>query len=37
MIYSFERKNGITITNAFQKMLDQAKCKPNKMWIDKGS
>ena len=24
MIYSFERKNGITITNAFQ------NCKPNK-------
>ena len=25
------------ITNAFQKMLDKLTCKPNKIWVDKGS
>ena len=30
-------KEGITITNAFQKILDQSNCKPNKIWVDKGS
>ena len=28
---------GVTITNAFQKILDQPKRKPNKVWADKGS
>ena len=27
----------ITITNAFQKMLVELNCKPNKIWLDKGS
>ena len=27
----------ITITNAFQKLLDESNCKPNKIWVDKGS
>ena len=30
-------KRGITITNAFQKMLDESNWKPNKIWVDKGS
>ena len=30
-------KRGITITNAFQKILDESNHKPNKIWIDKGS
>ena len=30
-------KKGIAITNAFQKVLDESKCKPNKIWLDKGS
>ena len=30
-------KEGITITNAFQKVLDESKRKPNKIWVDKGS
>ena len=30
-------KKGITITNAFQKMLDESGRKTNKMWVDKGS
>ena len=29
-------KNGITITNAFQKILDKSNHKPNKIWVDKG-
>ena len=30
-------KIGITITHAFQKILDESNCKPNKIWVDKGS
>ena len=30
-------KKGITITNAFQKFLDELKRKPNKIWVNKGS
>ena len=30
-------KKGITISNAFQKILDESNQKPNKMWIDKVS
>ena len=30
-------KKGITITNAFQKILDESNCKPSKIWVDKGS
>ena len=30
-------KKGVTITNAFQKILDKSGCKPNKIWVDKGS
>ena len=30
-------KKGITITNAFQKILKESNCKPNKIWVDKGS
>ena len=37
MGYSFKRQKRITITNAFQKMLKESNCKPNKIWIDKGS
>ena len=32
-----EDKEGITITNAFQKILDESNRKPNKRWRDKGS
>ena len=28
-------KKGITITNAFQKILDESNRKPNKVWVDK--
>ena len=30
-------KKGITITNAFQKLLDKSKRQPNETWVDKGS
>ena len=29
-------KNDISITNAFQKILDKSNHKPNKIWVDKG-
>ena len=32
-----EDKQGIKITNAFQKNLKDSNCKPNKIWVDKGS
>ena len=30
-------KKGITITNAFEKMMYKSRCKPNKICVDKGS
>ena len=30
-------KKGVTIVNAFQKILDDSKRKPNKIWVDQGS
>ena len=30
-------RKAITITNAFLKRLDQSGCKPNKIWVNKGS
>ena len=30
-------KKGITITNTFQKILDESNLKPSKIWVDKGS
>ena len=30
-------KKGITITNAFQKILDESRCKPNRIWVNKSS
>ena len=29
-------KKGVSIVNAFQKILDKSERKPNKMWVDKG-
>ena len=37
MDYSIKRnKKGITIIDAFQKILDESNRKPNKIWVDKG-
>ena len=30
-------KKRTTITNAFQNILDESNCKPNKIWVKKGS
>ena len=30
-------KKVISIVHAFQKILDQSGCKPNKIWVDKRS
>ena len=30
-------KKGVTISNAFQSILDISKRKPNKVWTDQGS
>ena len=30
-------KKGVSIVNAFQKILKEANRKPNKIWVDKGS
>ena len=29
-------KKGVSIVNAFQKILNDSKRKPNKAWVDKG-
>ena len=34
-IIPLKDKKRITITNAFQKMLDESNRKPNKIWLDK--
>ena len=36
-IIPLKDKKGITITNAFQKVLDKSNGKPNKKWVEKGS
>ena len=36
-LFSWKIKNGIVITDAFQKMLDESYRKPNKICVDKGS
>ena len=30
-------KKGVSIVDAFQKILDKSARKPNKVWVDKGS
>ena len=37
VIFPWKDKKGITITNAFQKNIDESKRKSNKIWVDKGS
>ena len=36
-LFLLKDKKGITITNAFQKMLYESQRKPNKTWVDKSS
>ena len=35
-VVSLKDKKGVSIVNAFQKILDDSKRKPNKTWVDKG-
>ena len=35
-LFLWKIKKGIAITNAFQKILNESNCKPNKIWVDKG-
>ena len=37
MIVSLKDKKGISIVNAFQKILDKLERKPNKIWVDQRS
>ena len=36
-VVPWKNKKGITITNPFQNILDESNCKPNKIWVGKGS
>ena len=36
-VVSIKDKKSITITNAFQKTLDESKNKSNQVWVDKES
>ena len=36
-VIPLEDKKGITITNAFQKILNESNRIPNEIWVDKGS
>ena len=36
-MHGLKDKKGITITNAFQNILDESTCKPNKICVHKGN
>ena len=37
-VIPLKNKKGITIiTNTFEKILDKSNCKPNKIWVARGS
>ena len=36
-VNTLKDKRGITITNTFQKILNESNRKPNKIWIGKGN
>ena len=35
-VVSLKDKKGVSIIDAFQKILDKLAHKPNKIWVDKG-
>ena len=37
LVVPLKDKKCLTITNAFQSILDKSKRKPNKIWVDRGS
>ena len=36
-LFLWKIEKGITIINAFQKILKESNRKPNEIWVDKGS
>ena len=36
-VVPWKNKKGIPITNALRKILDESGCRPNKIWLEKGS
>ena len=36
-VVTLKDKKGVSIVDAFQKILDDSNRKPNKIWVDKGS
>ena len=36
-VVPLKAKKGVSIADAFQKILDDSNRKPNKIWVDKGS
>ena len=36
-LFYWKIKKGITLSNGFQKIVDESGRKPNKIWVDKGS
>ena len=36
-VVSIKNKKGISIVDAFQKILKESNRKPNKIWVDRGS
>ena len=36
-VISLKDKKGVSIVDAFRKILDKSGRKPNKIWVDKGS
>ena len=37
LVAPLKDKKGVSIVDAFQKILDNSNRKPNKIWVDKGS
>ena len=37
LVVPLKGKNEITVTNPFQKILDESNHKPTKIWVNKGS
>ena len=36
-VVSLKDKKGISIVNVFQKIINDSKRRPNKIWVDRGS
>ena len=37
LVIPLKDRKGVMVTNVFQEILDKLGCKPNKIWLDKGS